>query len=226
MECVNGCTHTYTHTHTHTHTHTLTVSPSRVQQQLQAYVDWVNSQLRKRPGSRAVRDLRTDMRDGVALAHLIHVVGESIFPVSLSHVLWVSRQWPCPAISADPAFVSKDVIASPHMQFKSKDRARILVQISILDKPPGLRQAKIWLGPCTNVRLCPNRPGSLSFLSFVCAHLHRKSAAPCRAVCSEGAARGRARGADGRDADARERGERAALHGDAPHPHAPDQRTG
>ena len=37
---------------------------------------WVNSQLKKRPGSRTVQDLRYDMRDGVALAQLIEVVGK------------------------------------------------------------------------------------------------------------------------------------------------------
>ena len=47
-----------------------------LQQQLQAYVAWVNSQLKKRPGSRSIEDLRTDMQDGVALVHLIEVVGE------------------------------------------------------------------------------------------------------------------------------------------------------
>ena len=46
------------------------------QAQHQAYVRWVNSQLKKLPGSRAIHDLRTDLRDGVALAQLIHVVGK------------------------------------------------------------------------------------------------------------------------------------------------------
>lgn len=43
-------------------------------QQLQAYVAWVNSQLKKKPGCRMVEDLRRDMQDGVALVHLVEIV--------------------------------------------------------------------------------------------------------------------------------------------------------
>ena len=45
------------------------------QQQMQAYVAWTNSQLKKRPGSKVVEDLARDMQDGVALAQLIEIVG-------------------------------------------------------------------------------------------------------------------------------------------------------
>ena len=48
------------------------------QQQMQAYINWVNSQLRKRPGSRYVDDLQNDLRDGVAFLQLIEVVGEFV----------------------------------------------------------------------------------------------------------------------------------------------------
>ncbi|XP_055036560.2 dixin-A isoform X2 [Misgurnus anguillicaudatus] len=44
------------------------------EQQLAAYVSWVNAQLRKRPGLTPVSDLRQDLRDGVVLAHLIEIV--------------------------------------------------------------------------------------------------------------------------------------------------------
>jgi len=46
------------------------------QQQLQAYVAWVNSQLKKQPTIKPVRDLRQDLRDGVILALLIEIVGQ------------------------------------------------------------------------------------------------------------------------------------------------------
>merc|ERR1712129_432044 len=36
--------------------------------QLQAYIAWVNSQLRKRPELRPVQDLRTDLQSGEVLA--------------------------------------------------------------------------------------------------------------------------------------------------------------
>eukprot|EP00057_Strongylocentrotus_purpuratus_P005016 XP_003729987.2 PREDICTED: dixin [Strongylocentrotus purpuratus] len=49
------------------------------EQQLQAYVAWVNSQLKKRAGCRMVEDLRRDMQDGVALVHLVEIVsGEAL----------------------------------------------------------------------------------------------------------------------------------------------------
>lgn len=46
------------------------------QQQLQAYVAWVNSQLKKKPAVKPVQDLRQDLRDGVTLALLIEIVGQ------------------------------------------------------------------------------------------------------------------------------------------------------
>ena len=45
-------------------------------QQLQAYIAWVNSQLRKRPDLKPVQDLRTDLQSGEVLAQLIEIIGE------------------------------------------------------------------------------------------------------------------------------------------------------
>ncbi|XP_023613667.1 dixin isoform X4 [Myotis lucifugus] len=54
-------------------------------EQLQAYVAWVNAQLRKSPAVKPVQDLRQDLRDGVILAHLIEIVaGEKLSGVQLS----------------------------------------------------------------------------------------------------------------------------------------------
>ncbi|XP_017554051.1 dixin isoform X1 [Pygocentrus nattereri] len=44
------------------------------EQQLAAYVSWVNAQLKKKPGVNLVSDLRQDLRDGVVLTHLIEIV--------------------------------------------------------------------------------------------------------------------------------------------------------
>nr|XP_014345377.1 PREDICTED: dixin [Latimeria chalumnae] len=58
--------------------------PMEVSQQLQAYVAWVNSQTRKKPGVRLVQDLRLDLRDGVILSHLIEIVaGEKLSGIHL-----------------------------------------------------------------------------------------------------------------------------------------------
>ncbi|XP_019324702.1 dixin isoform X8 [Panthera pardus] len=55
------------------------------EQQLQAYVAWVNAQLKKRPAVKPVQDLRQDLRDGVILAYLIEIVaGEKLNGVQLS----------------------------------------------------------------------------------------------------------------------------------------------
>ncbi|XP_075298654.1 dixin isoform X3 [Opisthocomus hoazin] len=56
-----------------------TSQPAASSQQLQAYVAWVNSQLKKQPTIKPVRDLRQDLRDGVILALLIEIVaGEKL----------------------------------------------------------------------------------------------------------------------------------------------------
>ncbi|XP_048418329.1 dixin-like isoform X3 [Stegostoma tigrinum] len=48
-------------------------------QQLQSYVVWVNSQLKKKPGLKLVQDLRQDLCDGVVLTHLVEIVaGEQL----------------------------------------------------------------------------------------------------------------------------------------------------
>ncbi|KAM3830514.1 dixin [Vipera latastei] len=55
------------------------VHESFTEQQLQSYITWVNSQLKKKPEVQPVQDLRHDLRDGVVLASLIEVVaGEKL----------------------------------------------------------------------------------------------------------------------------------------------------
>ncbi|XP_065841747.1 dixin-like isoform X2 [Oscarella lobularis] len=44
------------------------------EQQLQAYVSWVNSHLRKKPGCRLVEDLKRDMIDGITLVNLVETL--------------------------------------------------------------------------------------------------------------------------------------------------------
>uniref|UniRef100_A0A8D2LPY7 Dixin n=1 Tax=Varanus komodoensis TaxID=61221 RepID=A0A8D2LPY7_VARKO len=56
-----------------------------LRQQLQAYVAWVNSQLKKKPEVKPVQDLRRDLRDGVVLVSLIEIVaGEQLSGVQAS----------------------------------------------------------------------------------------------------------------------------------------------
>ncbi|KAG7217287.1 hypothetical protein INR49_027831 [Caranx melampygus] len=44
------------------------------EQQLAAYVSWVNSQLKRKPGLKPITDLRHDLQDGVVLTQLIEIV--------------------------------------------------------------------------------------------------------------------------------------------------------
>lgn len=47
-----------------------------LQQQLAAYVSWVNAQLKKKPCLKPITDLRRDLQDGVVLTQLIEIVGK------------------------------------------------------------------------------------------------------------------------------------------------------
>ncbi|XP_070621917.1 dixin isoform X3 [Erythrolamprus reginae] len=59
--------------------------PRETSQQLQSYVSWVNSQLKKKPEVQPVQDLRRDLRDGVVFASLIEIVaGEKLSGVEVS----------------------------------------------------------------------------------------------------------------------------------------------
>ncbi|XP_039206497.1 dixin isoform X3 [Crotalus tigris] len=59
--------------------------PRETSQQLQSYITWVNSQLKKKPEVQPVQDLRHDLRNGVVLASLIEIVaGEKLSGVEVS----------------------------------------------------------------------------------------------------------------------------------------------
>ncbi|XP_044079106.1 dixin-A-like isoform X2 [Siniperca chuatsi] len=47
-------------------------------EQLAAYVSWVNSQLKRKPGLKAITDLRHDLQDGVVLTQLIEIVAGEV----------------------------------------------------------------------------------------------------------------------------------------------------
>lgn len=45
-----------------------------LQQQLDAYIAWINSQLKKKTGVRPIQDLRNDMKDGINFVYIIEIV--------------------------------------------------------------------------------------------------------------------------------------------------------
>uniref|UniRef100_A0A3Q3MXR5 Dixin n=1 Tax=Mastacembelus armatus TaxID=205130 RepID=A0A3Q3MXR5_9TELE len=48
------------------------------EQQLAAYVSWVNSQLKRKPGLKPITDLRRDLQDGAVLSQLIEIVAGEV----------------------------------------------------------------------------------------------------------------------------------------------------
>lgn len=48
------------------------------EQQLVTYVSWVNTQLKRKPGLKAISDLRHDLQDGVVLTQLIEIVAGEV----------------------------------------------------------------------------------------------------------------------------------------------------
>nr|XP_046266161.1 dixin-like isoform X3 [Scatophagus argus] len=48
------------------------------EQQLAAYISWVNSQLKRKPGLKPITDLRHDLQDGVVLTQLIEIVAGEV----------------------------------------------------------------------------------------------------------------------------------------------------
>lgn len=48
-----------------------------LQRQVEEYVAWINSHLKKRPRSPLIYDLRS-LQDGVTLVHLVEVLSESL----------------------------------------------------------------------------------------------------------------------------------------------------
>ncbi|KAM9333262.1 dixin-like isoform 2-T2 [Pholidichthys leucotaenia] len=48
------------------------------EQQLATYVSWVNTQLKRKPGLKAITDLRADLQDGVVLTQLIEIIAGEV----------------------------------------------------------------------------------------------------------------------------------------------------
>lgn len=61
-----------------------------LQQQLAAYISWVNSQLKRKPGLKPITDLRHDLQDGVVLTQLIEIVGKCTYKHIYTHK-WLTR---------------------------------------------------------------------------------------------------------------------------------------
>lgn len=63
-----------------------------LQQQLAAYVSWVNSQLKRKPGLKPITDLRHDLQDGVVLTQLIEIVGKCTHAQSHTQIVYTENK--------------------------------------------------------------------------------------------------------------------------------------
>ncbi|XP_059912955.1 dixin-like isoform X1 [Gadus macrocephalus] len=113
--------------------------------QLAAYVSWVNSQLKRKPGLKPISNLRLDLQDGVVLSHLIEIVAgevlEGVHPSprdkeesrkNVEHVLH---------------FISSKHIRMPHISAKDivdgnlKSLMRIILALAAHFKPSANHRA-------------------------------------------------------------------------------------
>lgn len=109
------------------------------EQQLVTYVSWVNTQLKRKPGLKAISDLRHDLQDGVVLTHLIEIVAgevlEGIYAVPQSKE--ESRK----NVEKVLQFVSSRHIRMPHISARDivegnlKSIMRIILALAAHFKP-------------------------------------------------------------------------------------------
>lgn len=109
------------------------------EQQLAAYVSWVNSQLRRKPGLKPVTDLRQDLQDGVVLTHLIEIVaGEVLEGV---HLAPRDREESKQNVERVLQFISSKHIRMPHTSARDivdgnlKSGMRLILALAAHFKP-------------------------------------------------------------------------------------------
>lgn len=113
--------------------------------QLQAYMAWINSQLKKKPGARLVEDLRNDTRDGVAFIELISVIaGESVTEVHAVPSSYVEMR---ENIERVLHFMSSKKIRMHHIQAKDivdgnlKSIMRLILALAAHYKPKSVKHS-------------------------------------------------------------------------------------
>ncbi|KAM4620841.1 dixin-like [Polymixia lowei] len=115
------------------------------EQQLAAYVSWVNSQLRRKPGLKPITDLRHDLQDGVVLSYLIEIVaGEVLEGVSLAPR---DREECRKNVEQVLQFISSKHIRMPHISARDivdgnlKSVMRIILALAAHFKPSANHRA-------------------------------------------------------------------------------------
>ncbi|XP_071372108.1 dixin [Centroberyx affinis] len=115
------------------------------EQQLAAYVSWVNSQLKRKPGLKPITDLRRDLQDGVVLTLLIEIVaGEVLDGV---YLVPQSREESRTNVERVLQFISSRHIRMPHISARDivdgnlKSVMRIILALAAHFKPSANHRA-------------------------------------------------------------------------------------
>ncbi|XP_054481770.1 dixin-A-like isoform X3 [Anoplopoma fimbria] len=115
------------------------------EQQLAAYVSWVNSQLKRKPGLKPIINLRQDLQDGVVLTQLIEIVaGETLEGV---YVAPQNKEESWKNVAQVLQFISSRHIRMPHISPKDivdgnlKSVMRIILALAAHFKPSANHRA-------------------------------------------------------------------------------------
>ncbi|XP_015238311.1 PREDICTED: dixin isoform X2 [Cyprinodon variegatus] len=115
------------------------------EQQLAAYVSWVNSQLKRKPGLQPIADLRHDLQDGVVLVQLIEIVaGEVLQGV---YIPPLNKEESKKNVEEVLQFISSRNIRMPHISAKDiidgnlKPIMRIILALAAHFKPSASQRA-------------------------------------------------------------------------------------
>ncbi|XP_059208239.1 dixin-A-like isoform X2 [Centropristis striata] len=115
------------------------------EQQLAAYVSWVNSQLKRKPGLKPITNLRHDLQDGVVLTQLIEIVaGEVLEGV---YVAPQNKEESRKNVEQVLQFISSRHIRMPHISAREivdgnlKSLMRIILALAAHFKPSANHRA-------------------------------------------------------------------------------------
>ncbi|XP_068571952.1 dixin isoform X3 [Cebidichthys violaceus] len=115
------------------------------EQQLAAYVSWVNCQLKRKPGLKPITNLRHDLQDGVVLTQLIEIVaGETLEGV---YVAPQNKEESRKNVAQVLQFISSKHIRMPHISARDivdgnlKSVMRIILALAAHFKPSANHRA-------------------------------------------------------------------------------------
>ncbi|XP_063752239.1 dixin-like isoform X1 [Eleginops maclovinus] len=120
------------------------------EQQLTAYVSWVNCQLKRKPGLKPITNLRHDLQDGVVLTQLIEIVaGEVLEEV---YVAPQNKEESRQNVEQVLQFISSRHIRMPHISARDivdgnlKSVMRIILALAAHFKPTANQRAAVGSG--------------------------------------------------------------------------------